>query len=144
MADASVYEGLPTALGQAPADFFDAAAAILGLLPSQAFGEAKRMIETEELSGDGSDSEGGGEGSGSESFSGGSSRIGRQGPSAVAGRAHAAPVPAAGCGRPVPLACSTGRRGVWGQAGLRAATLAQRAHVQRSLVAPPSSGLRLL
>lgn len=146
LADASVIGGLPTVLGQTPWDFFDVAAMTLALLSSTAYTDAKRAIEEEEEESTGG-SMGGGEGSGDGSLSGGSgggSHIGGQGPSAVAGRAPAPPSSAAGCGRPVPLACSAGRRGVWGQGALRAATLAPRTRVQRSLAAPPASGLRLL
>ncbi|GIL77449.1 hypothetical protein Vretimale_2913 [Volvox reticuliferus] len=51
---------------------------------------------------------------------------------------------AAGCGQHGPLVNTTGRHGVWGQGGLRAATLAPRLHVKHSLFAPSAAkGLRL-
>ncbi|GIM17313.1 hypothetical protein Vretimale_19853 [Volvox reticuliferus] len=51
---------------------------------------------------------------------------------------------AAGCGQHGPLVNTTGRHRVWGQGGLRAATLAPRLHVQHSLFAPSAAkGLRL-
>ncbi|EFJ43186.1 hypothetical protein VOLCADRAFT_96646 [Volvox carteri f. nagariensis] len=47
--------------------------------------------------------------------------------------------PAAGCGQHGLLVHTTGRHGMWGQGGLRVATLAPRVHVQRSLYAPSAA-----
>ncbi|EFJ50299.1 hypothetical protein VOLCADRAFT_103891 [Volvox carteri f. nagariensis] len=48
--------------------------------------------------------------------------------------------PVAGCSQRGPLVHTTGRHGVWGQGGLRAATLAPRLHLMLAAVAPAGGG----
>ncbi len=98
---------------------------------------------------------GGSSGGGLSSGAGGSSSDGGRGSSSGGGRGSGIRAMAdectpvrrgapAGFGQCTPLVYTTGRRGVLGQGGQRAAALAPSLHVQRSFLAPSAAvGLRL-
>ncbi len=150
--DLSLVEALPRVLGQSLVAFNDAMVGALRVLPRHTVEEAAAEFAAQ-LSGGGDGSvEGLAEGVGSSSggLSSGTGSGGRRGSSSGGPRrrgvramaaecAPARPGPAVGCGQRTPLVYATGRHGGWGQGGPRAATLALRLRVQRSLFAPSAA-----
>lgn len=171
MVDVTVIEALPSVLGQSISYFNNVMVEAMCILSRHTVGEGAAQFDAE-LSGVGGSIEGLAKDQGSSSSSsggslssgtGGSSRGGRRGSSrggrhgSSNGRGHrrgaramadkclpACPGPVAGCGLRTPLVFATGSSGVWGQGGLRVATLAPRLHVRCLLFAPSAAvGLRL-
>ncbi|GLC34845.1 hypothetical protein PLESTM_000246200 [Pleodorina starrii] len=158
--DVDVIEALPRVLGRSHLAFNELAVGALRMLPRHTMEEAAAELDAQLSSGgasieslakdEGSSSGGLSSGTGGSRWGGqrgGRSGEGRgRGVRAMADNcAPACPGPAAGCGQRTPLVYATGRHtGVWGQEGPRAATLAPRLRVQRSLFAPSAAvGLRL-